>query len=274
MQAEMINALKYWVTETNIDGYRCDVAGMVPVVFWEKARKSLDEIKPVFMLAENEDVPQLLENAFDMNYSWSGHHLINMLALGKASVKDVKGMYRIEDSIYSPDCYRMNFITNHDENSWKGSEFERLGDGVKALAVMSFTIPGMPLLYTGQEFGMSERLDFFGKDTADYTENEYPEFYKSLIALKHNNEVFWNGSNGGEMQILEAGNDSVLAYKRANSMYDAFVILNLSANTQNYTVPSGMAGAYTDYFANESIVINEGEENTLNAWGYKVFLEK
>ena len=274
MESAMINALEYWVKETTIDGYRCDVAGEVPVSFWEKARKALDEIKPVLMLAENENEPKLLENAFDMNYSWSVHHLMNMLAQGKASLKDIKETYVIEDSIYSKDCYRMQFITNHDENSWNGTEFERLGDGVKTFAVMYFTIPGMPLLYTGQEIGMNKRLSFFEKDEISNTHKEYFDFYKSLISLKHDNQLFWNGAAGGDFEILDIASDSVLAFKRSTSMKDAFVILNLTGNPQKYTTPSGMAGAYTDYFAGDSKVMDEGDENTLSPWEYEIYLEK
>ncbi|MBN2486272.1 MAG: alpha-amylase [Bacteroidales bacterium] len=274
LRAEMTEALKFWVRETNIDGYRCDVAGMVPVDFWENARKELDHIKPVFMLAEDEGTPLLLENAFDMNYSWSMHHIMNHIAQGKAGLDDIKNYYAIEDSIYSKDCYRLQFITNHDENSWSGSEFERMGGAVKTFAVMSFTIPGMPLIYTGQEVGMEKRLGFFDKDEVPFLQNEYFAFYQSLIKLKKENEVFWNGASGGEMEILDAGNNAVFAFNRTNPMKDAFVILNLSAEPQVYIVPKGMAGAYTDYFSEESVVLNEGEESHLVSWAYKVFLEK
>lgn len=274
LRAEMTEALKFWVQEANIDGYRCDVAGMVPVDFWENARKELDKIKPVFMLAEDEGTPKLLENAFDMNYSWSGHHLMNHLAQGKASIKDIIGRYIIEDSTYSKDCYRMNFITNHDENTWSGTEFERLGEGAKTFAVMSFTLPGMPLIYTGQELGMNKRLSFFEKDMIDKVDSSYFGFYKMLTALKHNNEIFWNGAAGGDFDILDAANDSVFAFKRSNAMKDGFVLLNITSNVQEFTVPKGMAGAYTDYFTGESAVLNEGEKSQLQAWEYKVYLEK
>jgi glycosidase len=274
MRAEMVKALEFWIKNTDIDGYSCDVAGMVPVDFWEDARKALDNIKPVFMLAEDENVSELLENAFDMNYNWSGLHLMNDIGKGKASVKDIKGMYVIEDSIYSKDCYRMNFITNHDENTWSGTEFERYGNGAKTFAVMTFTVPGMPLIYTGQEVGMHKRLRFFDKDTVLFEQNEYVDFYKSLINLKHQNEMFWNGAAGGDLKILDAGNDSVFAFKRYTPMKDAFVILNLSAKEQNYTIPKGMAGAYTEYFSGESTVMDESEQSQLNPWEYKIFIEK
>jgi glycosidase len=180
----MIDALKFWVKETDIDGYRCDVAGMVPRDFWDKARKSLDTIKPVFMLAEDEQEHHLLEEAFNMNYGWEFHHIMNKIAKNEADASDLKRYFQKEDSIYSKNCYRMHFITNHDENSWNGTEFERMGDAVKAFAVMTFTIPGMPLVYTGQEVGLNKRLAFFKKDEVIYDENDFQEFYQELIKLK------------------------------------------------------------------------------------------
>jgi glycosidase len=249
------------------------MADSVPLDFWNNLRAELDGIKPVFMLAEAEN-PLLQREAFDMNYSWSMHHLMNQIAQRKACVPQLIDYYKKEDSIYSKDCYRMQFITNHDENSWNGTEFERMGDAVKTFSVMSFTIPGMPLIYTGQEVGLNKRLKFFEKDQVDYTKNEYPAFYSSLTSLKKNNPVFWNGEAGGDFKILNAANDSIFAFKRYNDSTEVFVLLNLSKNQQHFEVPKGMAGAYTDYFKGESAVMNEGEESTLNPWEYKVYLVK
>jgi len=137
----MIDALKFWVAEANIDGYRCDVAGMVPTAFWERARVELDAIKPVFMLAEDEGQRDLMQKAFDANYGWEFHHIMNSIAKGEKTAKDVWSYFAREDSLFAPSSYRMMFTSNHDENSWNGTEFERMGEGAKAFAVMSYTIP-------------------------------------------------------------------------------------------------------------------------------------
>jgi glycosidase len=271
LQTAMIGAMTYWIKETNIDGFRCDVAGMVPREFWDKARKQIEAIKPVFMLAENEDHPFLLENAFDMNYGWYMHHLMNEIAKGKEDVSSLMKYYRMEDSIYAKNCYRMQFITNHDENSWNGTEFERLGDGVKTFTVMCFTIPGMPLLYTGQELGMNKRLKFFDKDQVDFIENDFPAFYKALISLKKSNKLFFNGEDGGEFKILPVNNKYVFAFIRYNEESEAWIILNLSGQKIEITIPKGMAGAYSDYFANETAVLDEGEPLQLEPWAYKIY---
>ena len=146
----MADALKFWVTEANVDGFRCDVAEMVPTDFWNRARAELDQIKPVFMLAEAE-VPEHHEYAFDMSYGWEFHHIMNNIAKGTMNADNIQEYLTKEAGRFPANAYRMQFITNHDENSWNGTVFERLGDAVETMAVLSYTIPGMPLIYSGQE---------------------------------------------------------------------------------------------------------------------------
>lgn len=274
LRAEMTNEMEYWVREFDIDGFRCDVAGMVPQAFWEATRKKLDAIKPVFMLAEDEAEYMFLENAFDMNYGWEFHHIMNKLAKGDANVNDVKKYFRKSDSIYAKNCLRMHFITNHDENSWNGTEYERLGDGVKTFALLSFTVPGMPLLYSGQEYGLNKRLEFFEKDTIDAnSENEYTAFYKSLINLKKSNPLLWNGLDGGNLKILNAKNKNVLCFMRFTDEKELFVVLNLSPEKQTFTAPLGLTGAYKEYFKGTTEVLTEGDKIILKPWEYKVYIE-
>ncbi len=146
MRAAMTDALKFWLTETTIDGYRCDVAGMVPTDFWESARREMEVIKPVFMLAEDEDNADLLRYAFDMNYSWKLHKLMNSIAKGEQNAKEIWGNILWSGTTFPEDAYRMNFTTNHDENSWNGTIGERLGDAKNAMAVLAWTVPGMPFI--------------------------------------------------------------------------------------------------------------------------------
>lgn len=273
LREDMKRIFKFWITEHNIDGYRCDVADWVPADFWDKLRPELDAIKPVFMLAEAEN-PVHLATAFDMNYAWEFHHIMNRTARGESSANDLKKYFEKEDSIYSKNCLRMNFITNHDENSWNGTEFERLGKGTNTYAVLSFTVPGMPLIYSGQEVGMTKRLRFFQKDTVTIGNPELPEFYKSLIKLKKDNRLFWNGGAGGDMKLLDIENERVFAFQRVAGSEEACVILNLSGEAQEFMVPSGIVGAYSNYFGEQTEVINEGENKTLAPWEYLVLLKK
>lgn len=269
----MIDALKFWVEEADIDGYRCDVAGMVPVEFWNKARVALDSIKPVFMLAEDEHTYGLMEKAFDMNYAWHMHHIMNQLAKKADSVSALREYFERYDTIFPSSVIRMNFITNHDENSWNGTEFERMGEGVKTFAVMSFTLPGMPLLYTGQEAGLNKRLEFFEKDQVNWSNETMVPFYQSLTTLKKENEVFWNGAAGGSMQVLDTTHQSVFVFKRVKGEQEVYVVLNLSAENQEIIVPGGMEGAYKEYFSSQTEVMNAGEKLQLEAWAYKVLFK-
>lgn len=268
----MIEAMKYWVEEVDIDGFRCDVAGMVPVAFWDKARLALDNIKPVFMLAEDEQSYGLMENAFDMNYSWHMHHIMNEIAKGNDSIRSLKKYFAQYDTIFSKNVIRMNFITNHDENTWSGTVFERFGEGVKPYAVLSFTVPGMPLIYTGQEAGLDKRLAFFEKDSVDWANTEYMKFYQSLIELRKSQEALYSGNAGGDMQTLCVKNKNVFAYKREKGNDGVIVFLNLSAEESVATVPEGLAGAYKEYFSDETELLNAGEKLTMEPWAYKVFV--
>lgn len=145
MTAEML----YWIEEHNIDGFRADVAGEVPTEFWEQAVPQLEQTKPVFMLAESEE-KELFHNAFDMGYNWEGHHLMNELAQGKIDVEVWDDYMKKIDTTYQEDDYLMNFVTNHDENSWNGTVRERMGKASEAMVALTYTIPGMPLIYSGQ----------------------------------------------------------------------------------------------------------------------------
>ncbi len=100
----MIDALKFWVIEADIDGYRCDVASMVPTEFWDQARKELDEIKPVFMLAEA-DKPDHHTNAFDMSYAWELHHILNSIAKGEMDANNIDRYFAKIDTTYPANAY-------------------------------------------------------------------------------------------------------------------------------------------------------------------------
>ncbi len=162
----MINTMKWWLTETDIDGFRCDVASMVPIDFWEQLRPELETVKPVFMVAEA-DIPELHNKAFDVSYDWKFHHIMNQIAKGKMNANAITKHFNWVDSIYPTNSYLMQFTSNHDENSWNGTEYERLGNGVQTFAVITALLRDMPLIYNGQESSFNRRLKFFAKDSID-----------------------------------------------------------------------------------------------------------
>ena len=159
----MTEALKYWVRVADVDGYRCDVAGFVPLDFWNQARRELDAIKPVFMLAEWESRDIHIE-AFDMAYGWSWYDTMVAIAKGHANLDRLFTYYSHNEKEYPADVMRMLFVSNHDKNSWEGTEYEQFGDALEAVIALSATSEGMPLLYNGQEAGNTKRLEFFEKD--------------------------------------------------------------------------------------------------------------
>lgn len=269
----MISDMKYWVTDANIDGFRCDVAGMVPVAFWERARVELDSIKPVFMLAEDEGTPALLTKAFDANYGWEFHHVMNKIAKGEKNAEDVFAFFTKNDSIFPANSYRMNFITNHDENSWNGTEFERMGDAVKTMAVMSFTVPGFPLIYNGQEVALDHRLKFFEKDEIDWTkETDLTAFYTRLNEIKKDNQAIWNGNSGGDFVKVETDNpEKVLAFSRTKGISKIFVLINLSNEEQSVGLKNKKAaGSYTDLITGNKVMLNTSNSIDIPAWSYLV----
>ena len=272
LRAYMIDAMKFWLTETDIDGFRCDVAHMVPVDFWEEARPALEQVKPLFMLAES-DQPELNRKAFDVTYGWPLLHLMNEIAAGKKTANAISSHFAKVDSIYPAGSIIMQFTSNHDENSWSGTEYERMDGGAKTFAVLAATVPGMPLIYSGQEAGMDKRLKFFEKDTILWKESEMTDFYKELIALKKRNEALWNGKYGGTItRITSTDNKSVYAFIREKENDRVFVILNLTGDPVNITLKgSDYKGVYTDLFTGDQVKFRKGENLILTPWAYQVY---
>ncbi|HEY3928589.1 MAG TPA: alpha-amylase family glycosyl hydrolase [Candidatus Koribacter sp.] len=270
----MANAMKYWVREADIDGFRCDVAGYVPLDFWNNARKELDAIKPMFMLAEWE-TRDLHADAFDMTYAWTWYDEVGKIVRGEAG--DLGGLthyYSLNQKAWPPNIMRMLFTSNHDKNSWEGTEFEQFGDGLHAAMVLSFVSDGMPLIYNGQEAGNRKRLKFFERDPIDWREDPNGELYKKLIALKHEHTALWNAHWGSPMvQIVNSAPEEVFSFVRQNEHEKVLAVFNFSAQPQSVAFRGGpFEGAYSDYFNGEIIHMNSGTKLTVPAWGYFVFI--
>jgi len=271
LRKEMLKAMEYWVTECNIDGFRCDVAAMVPVEFWNHARKELDKIKPVFMLAEANEA-FLQDKAFDMTYNWPLKDLINDIAHGKKSALDAELLFNDEKESYNPDAYRMLFITNHDENSWNGTEFERLKDAAEMFAVFTGVAPGMPLIYTGQEAALNKRLRFFDKDTIEWKDSKYAHIYKTLFELKKKNHALWNGTEGGEMVLIKTDKEkNIFAFSRQKGKDRIVAIFNFSPKQQTFNFPADtLAGKYKNVFTGKPFELKKDNSLTLDKWGYLI----
>jgi glycosidase len=269
----MTDALKYWVKEADVDGYRCDVAGFVPLDFWNNARKELDAIKPVFMLAEWES-RDLHAEAFDMTYAWSWYEAVHQITTGKK--KGLGGLfeyYSWNRGFYPPDIMRMTFVSNHDKNSWDGTEFEQFGKGLEAAMVLSVTGEGMPLIYNGQEAGNPKRLKFFEKDPIVWRAHPNADLYKKLFALKKKNTALWNAHWGASMiAVPNSRPDQVLSFVRQNDTDKVFVAINFSDQPQTVTFQDGLYhGKYTDYFSGQPVGLDATTKLNLKPWGYQVF---
>ncbi len=270
MQNAMIDALKFWVSDCKIDGYRCDVAGMVPISFWNKVRPELKKINPnIFMLAEAWE-PNLHTYAFDATYDWELHHVMNDIAKGKKDGLAINDYLAKIDTMYENDNIQLQFTSNHDENSWNGTEFERLGAGVEAFAVLAATIKGMPLVYSGQESANKKRLEFFYKDAINWGNYSKKEFYTTLLNLKHQNNALANGSQGANVQRIKTDNDKhVLVFKRQKDTNEVVVVINLSNKPQK-VIFEATKNDYTDAFTKKMVTLNEINTQTLKPYSYQI----
>lgn len=270
MRQEMISCMASWVRDYDVDGYRCDVAGWVPMDFWNEARTTLDQIKPVLMLAEAEG--NELYSAFEMTYGWELHHIMNDIAKGK---KDASAVHAFFAKPALPNNgFQMNFTSNHDENSWNGTEMERLGKARLCFAVFAATIDGMPLVYNGQETSLDRRLKFFEKDPIDWTSMDLVPFYQTLLNLHQTHPSLIVGKGQTKPRFLTKKTETnVLAYVRESGDKKVLVILNLSEKEQVVTLKDqGIIGAYQNAFTGQTITVKSTHQEKLSPWGYAVYV--
>ena len=276
MRKAMIDAMSYWVTAFDVDGFRADVAGGVPTDFWKQANSQLQKIKPLFMLAEDQNSTSLLEDVFITNYNWELKDLVNSLAAGGADQRDFEALAANQANNYPTHSFPMNFITNHDENSWNGTEFERLGAAVPAMAALTFTYPGIPLIYSGQEVGNTKRLAFFEKDFIPGLSiyNSTTAFYTKLVSLKIKNPALWNNSKA-TLVSMASNNNSVIAYSRSSSSNRVITVINASANPQTVTLNIGkLANTYFLFTTGKSKKLATTLTLTLKPWQYEIYSNK
>ena len=278
MRNEMLRCMRWWMDSIGIDGFRCDVAGEVPTDFWNWAMADIRKDHPdMFTLAEDEDKAQeLTETAFDMYYGWTLHHLMNGVAQGKNSVEDLWAYFAKADSTIRPNAIRMNFITNHDENSWNGTEFERMGNSVPLWSAFCYVVPGMPMIYTGQLSGNHHRLEFFEKDLID-TNPEYAQadLYKQLNQLRADNKALHSPEQGAPMMRIAADNEHIFACVRhAEGKWcdnTVIAVMNMSGEEQTVTLDlTGYEGKY-DCICGKKLTLEATQTFQLKPWEYKIF---
>ena len=268
---EMIKSMKFWVDEYNIDGFRCDVAGMVPIEFWMKARTELQKTKNLFMLAES-DSPSL-HFAFDMTYDWGLYNILNGIAKGRKNAKNLVSHFNRDQQYYPPNAFRMEFTSNHDKDVEDGTMFERLGDGAEACAVLTCLVPDMPLVYTGQEAGNTKSFAFFERDPVEWKENKMSGIYSKLFQFKKENEALLNGERGGEMIFLKSSDEeNIFAFTRSSGKDKVLAIFNLSNQPLDFELTGEtLEGSYRNLFTGKLDTFSSQRTFKLAPWEYKVY---
>ncbi len=272
LRNEMIESMKFWLKTADIDGFRCDMAMLVPTDFWNGARYELETVKPVFMLAEAEQ-RDLTEEAFDVLYNWNLMHVWDDIAKGKYTADEIRWRVPSEITDFPEGADNMLFISNHDENSWNGSEIERLNFGLEAFAVLIFTLPGMPLIYSGMEAGNYRRLEFFDKDCIEWKQDKMAALYTKLAHLRMHNPALWSLQPKTDFQILTTDReDKILFFKRESSGNKVLVVVNLSEEHLDFQLTGlGFQGNYTDVIHEIAVILGDTPCLSLEPWGYKVW---
>ena len=269
-----IEAMRFWVEKHNIDGFRCDMAMLVPIEFWQQAAAVLHAVKPdIFMLAEAEEL-NLFDKAFDMCYAWEIHHMMCDIAKGERRVWDLRNTMYADRERYPNSAMKMMFTSNHDENSWSGSEFDRFGAAREVMTALTFVWEAaMPLLYTGQEVGYNHSFEFFERDyipAEKYQECEDTELYRKLIALKHSQPALQAGERGGRtIEIENNAKDCLMTFVRESGDSRVVAIMNLSPYTIHADYNNGIyAGEYTNAITGEKVLLPVHLEQDIEPWGY------
>ncbi|WP_116789676.1 alpha-amylase family glycosyl hydrolase [Flavobacterium psychrotrophum] len=262
----MLNEMMYWVKNQGIDGFRCDVADNVPTDFWNFAIPKLKEVKPLFMLMESEK-EYLLKGQFDMGYGFEAHHVMNDIAQGKKTVADWDATMKHLSEKFEKDDIMMNLTSSHDENAWSGSEYERMGDAAEAFAALTYTMPGMPLIYTGQEYDNNRRLKFFEQDTIEKKTGKMFAIYEKLGKLK-NTDVALNGGKkpASYIRLKTSDDKKILAFEREKEGKKVYYIANLTKEILQFKV--AVDGTFTNALTGEKLTLKKDQVIDAAPWQY------
>lgn len=269
LRKEMTNDMLYWIKNENIDGFRCDVASNVPTDFWQQAIPTLRKEKNIFMLAEAWQPELVKGNLFDMYYSWEGHHTMNKIAQGKETAANWDAFIEKSAKEYESDAIAMNFVDNHDENSWNGTIEERLGDASEVMMALSYMTTGMPLIYSGDEYDLNHRLKFFEKDSIPKTKGKNWEIFKKLGELKTNEVALNGGKNKASYKKINTSiNDKILAFEREKIGQKLIFIGNLTNKSQEFDI--SLDGNFKNLYTNVNFSIIKDKKVQLKPWEFVI----
>lgn len=283
MRAEMVRSMRFWLREAAVDGFRCDMAMLVPTDFWNDATAQLEtemalQERELFMLAEAEG-EEFHRTAFDATYAWELHHIFNSIAVGQANCYTLGERLSHENSIFPPSAFRLLFTSNHDENSWNGSAITRMGKAAPAFTALTFILSGMPLIYNGQEIALSRSLEFFERDPIDWNElgndsaKQAANLYKSLCALKHTHPALLAGEYGGDIYTIENSEPwRVFAIKRVVDDRVVIALFNFSSSSAEVEFrDKDFCGEYQQVGSSQTANLHPGQNFFLPSWGYFIY---
>jgi glycosidase len=265
----MIASMKFWISESDIDGFRCDVATDVPKEFWNKCIPELRKMKNIFMLAES-NAAWMHEAGFDATYTWDAFNMMKQIEKGERPAFGIDSVLWKVDSTYPKNAIRMYFTSNHDENSWNKADYGTMpGASHAPFAVLTQTIErSVPLIYSGQEEPFLDSISFFYKDTITFSKFGRANFYKTLLNLRKNNSAL---AANASFKKLATNNDAALyAFEREKDGNKVLVILNLSKQAQQLswkTQPSDKE--WNNVFAGNKEPVDKGFG--IEPWGYAVY---
>lgn len=276
MRQAMIDAMKFWVKNTDIDGFRCDLASWVEVDFWKQARPEVEKIKPLFFIGEFDELdnPEY-GKVFDASYSWTWMHKTEDYYKKNLPLQDLRDLL-MKYSALGDNSMRAWFTSNHDENTWNGTEYEKYGVIAKPLAVFSATWNGIPLTYSGQELPNMKRLEFFEKDPIEWNGTyQLADFYKTLFNLKSTNPALRGGDPNVKTYFVKtSADDKILAYLRKNGKDEVLVVLNMSKEPVDFTLDDAeVSGNFKELFTKENRDFSTNKSFKMPVSGYAVYVK-
>ena len=270
----MVDAMRYWVQDVGVDGFRCDVAGYIPLDFWERARAELDAIKPVFMLGEF-DQRDIHARAFDASYAWGWKNVMQAVARGDNDATGFYGYYSGNESVWPHDAYRMVYTSNHDQNSWDEAAPVLYGDAYENAIILSFIGEGIPLIYNGQEARNEDMLAFFEKDPIEWRKHPIEDLFRKLIQLKTETTALHNGATGARMiPVVNTAPKQVLSFSRMDKNGGVLALFNMSDTQAAFNFTDGpFAGDFVDAFSGKQISLDNSSSLKLKPWDRLVLLK-
>lgn len=272
MQDSMIAALKFWIAETGIDGYRVDHVEEFQKEFWNRCIPELRKMKNIFLLAES-NAPFVHQLGFDASYPWDEFNMMKRIDKGERPAFALDSVLHKIDTGYAKNSLRMYFTSNHDENSWNKADYGTMpGASHAPFAVLTQTIVrSVPLIYSGQEEPFLDSVSFFYKDTISFDKFERANFYKTLLNLRKNNSAL--AANASFKKLRTSNDAAMYAFEREKDGNKILVVLNLSKTPQEFTwkdAPSEKE--WTNIFLMNKEPVDKGFG--MEPWGYAVYERK